>query len=132
MTMRMCPKILFWDTFSSSWQREYVIRDPFIWALKRLGNSIVAFGQYGIYEGSFNTGFKKVLSRLIGFGTTTDLTSGFGAFRADIYNQEAIVFGTDTTIDTIGTLSPEIPPAYYKHFKVPAGVGTPTCVFSQF
>lgn len=125
-------KILFWDTNSSSWQREYEIRDPFIWALKRMGNSVFAFGQYGIYEVSFGGGVRKVLSRLIGFGTPADLASGYGAHRVDVYNQSALIFGTDTTIDTIGSLAPDIPSAYFKHFKVPASVGTPTCVFSKF
>lgn len=124
--------ILFWDTFSSSWQRDYLIRDPFIWALKRIGSTLYAFGQYGIYEVSFGGGVKKVLSRLIGFGTTEDLTSGFGAYRADVYNQDALIFGTDTTIDTFGSLDSSIPPAYYKHFKVPSAVGTPSCVFANF
>lgn len=127
----MC-RVLFWDTSSSSWQREYVIRDPFIWSLKRVGNSVFAFGQYGIYEVSFGGGVTKVLSRLIGFGTPADLTSGYGSYRADVYNQSALLFGTDTTIDTFGSLAPDLSSSYQKTFKVPAAVGTPTCVFSRF
>lgn len=125
-------KILFWDTNASSWQRDYAIRDPFIWALKRIGRAVYAFGQYGIYEVSFDGGVRKVLSSLIGFGTTTDLTAGYGANRAAVYNQDALVFGTDETIDTFGRLSIEVPTAYFKPFLVPDGVGTPSFVFSSF
>ena len=112
--------IYFWDTSSSSWSREYEIRDPFIFALKRIGNTVYALGQYGIWEVSFH-GVRKVLSRLVGFGTVADFVTGYGATRATMYNQEAIVFATDTTIDSFGKLSPDLPTAYYKSFKVPSG-----------
>lgn len=124
--------IYFWDTYSSSWNREYTVRDPFVWALKRIGRSVYAFGQYGIYEITYDAGPRKLLSRLIGFGTTTDLTSGYGASRAGVYNQQALMFATDTTIDTFGPLSPDLPSAYYKSFKVPDGVGTPTLIDTLF
>lgn len=124
--------IYFWDTYSSSWNREYIIRDPFIWALKRIGRSVYAFGQYGIYEVTYDAGPRKLLSRLIGFGTTADLNSGYGANRAAVYNQTALMFATDSTIDTFGPLSPDLPAAYYKSFKVPSGVGTPTLVDALF
>lgn len=124
--------IYFWDTYSSSWNREYTIRDPFIWALKRIGRSVFAFGQYGIYEVTYDAGPRKLLSRLIGFGTTADLTSGFGASRAGVYNQSALMFATDTSIDTFGPLSPDLPAAYYKSFKVPSAVGTPSLIDTLF
>lgn len=119
-------RIVFWDTFSAQWTREYEIRDPFIWALKKVGNVVYAFGQYGIYECSFG-GVRKILSRLIGFGTMTDLAIGYGANRALVYNGSALLFATDTTVDTFGKLSPDLQNAYFKHFKIPAG-GTPSFV----
>ena len=125
-------RILFWDTNSSSWQREYIIQDPFIWSMKRVGNVVFCFGQYGIYEVSFNGGVRKLLDRLIGFGTPGDLLSGFGFFRADLYNQQGLILGTDETIDTFGKLASDLPFSYMKPFKIPTGVGTPTCVFSRF
>ena len=125
-------RVLFWDTFSSSWQREYIIQDPFIWSARRLGNSVICFGQYGIYEVSFGGGVRKILDRLIGFGNTDDLLFGYGFNRADIYNQQALIFGTDASVDTFGPLASDLPSAYLKPFKVPSGVGTPTCVFSKF
>lgn len=120
-------KVVFWDLFSSQWTREWEIKDPFIWALKKIGNTCYAFGQYGIYEVSFS-GVKKILSRLIGFGTLTDLALGYGANRATIYNGQALVFATDTTVDSFGKLSPDLPNAYLKPFKIPSAVGTPTFV----
>lgn len=125
-------KILFWDTYSPSWSREYEIQDPFIWKLQRVGNAVYAFGQYGVYEVSFGNGVRKVLSRSIGFGTPTDVTLGYGNQRATTYNQDALIWATDTTIDTLGALDPTLPTAYLKPFKVPSSVGTPSLVFSRF
>lgn len=125
-------RIYFWDTFSSSWNREYEIRDPFVYALLKSGSQVIAFGQYGVYLVTFNGGVKKILSRLIGFGTTADVVTGYGASRAAIYNNEAVVFATDTTIDTLGALDNSIPSAYFKPFKVPDSVGTPSFVFTNF
>lgn len=125
-------KILFWDTNTSTWQREYYIQDPFIWNLKRLGNSIIAFGQYGIYEVSFNSGVRKILDRLIGFGTVGDFTSGYGVNRADIYNQRALMFGTDDSIDSLGQIDITIPSSYQKPLAIPDSVGTTTAILTRF
>ncbi len=125
-------KVYFWDTFSSSWARDYDIKDPFIWKVQRMGNLVYCFGQYGIYEVSFGGGVKKILSRSTGFGTPNDVVLGYGTQRATTYNQEALMWATDTTIDTLGKLDPSLPSAYFKPFKVPAGVGTPTLVFTEF
>lgn len=118
-------KIYFWDTFSNSWTREWTIRDPYVFALQKIGNAVYAFGQYGIWEVSFG-GVKKVLSRLIGFGTMTDVAAGYGANRAIVYNDSALLFATDTTVDTFGKLAPDLNNAYFKHFKIP--LGRPTFV----
>lgn len=120
-------RIVFWDTYSAQWTREWEIKDPFIWALKKMGNVVYAFGQYGIYEVSFG-GVKKVLSRLVGFGTMGDLNLGYGANRATVFNGSALMFATDTTIDTFGKLAPDVANAYFKPFKIPASVGTPTFI----
>lgn len=125
-------RILFWDTNTSSWQREYAIDDPFIIALKRVGNVVYAFGQYGIFQCTFDGGVKKILARLVGFGTTADLASGYGSARADSFGQAALIFGTDASVDTLGKLALELKSAYYKPFKIPAAVGTPTLVNSSF
>lgn len=120
-------KIVFWDLHSSQWTREWEIRDPFIWAMTKIGNTAYAFGQYGVYEVSFG-GVKKILSRLIGFGTLTDLALGYGSNRAATYNGQALMFATDTTVDTFGKLEPDMQNAYLKPFKIPASAGTPTFV----
>lgn len=124
--------IYFWDTSASSWARDYEIRDPFIFSLKRVGNVVIAFGQYGVYEVSFGGGVRKLLNRNIGFGTTADVLAGYGTSRASVYNNQAILFATDSTIDSFGPLSIELPSAYFKPFKVPSGVGTPTLVETLF
>jgi hypothetical protein len=120
--------VSFWDTFSSSWNRRHVIRDPFIWALENIGGVVYAFGQQGIYEVTFSGGARKILSRTIGFGTSSDVAAGYGSSRATVYGGSALMFATDTTVDTFGKLSPDVPNAYFKNFKIPSGVGTPTFI----
>lgn len=123
-------KIIFWDLYSSQWTREWDIRDPFIYGLQKIGNVTYVFGQYGIYEVSFG-GVRKIFSRFIGFGTMSDVGSGYGTSRACVYNGSALLFATDTTIDSFGRLSPDTPAAYFKHFKIPTLVGTPTFISSD-
>jgi hypothetical protein len=125
-------KIIFWDTVSSSWQREYIIKDPFIWKVERVGNAVYAFGQKGIYEVSFGGGVRKLPPRFTAFGTPTDVVIGYGTQRATSYNHDTLIWATDTTIDTYGPPEPGAAPAYFKPFKVPSAVGTPTLVFSDF
>jgi hypothetical protein len=121
----------FWDTFSTSWQAEWDVYDPYIWKVLKIGRAIYAFGQYGIYQVTFDGGVKKILSRFIGMGTAADLQIGYGANRATIYNNDALLMGTDTTLDTFGKLSPDVPTAHLKPFKIPSGGGRPTMLSSS-
>ena len=125
-------KVIFWDTFSSSWNREYEITDPFIWKLQRVGNAVYAFGQHGVYEVSFGGGVRKLQVRMTAFGTPTDVTIGYGTQRASSYNLDTLIWATDTTIDTFGAADPGLPVAHFKPFKIPSSVGTPSLVFTEF
>lgn len=125
-------KIVFWDTFSSSWSREYEIKDPFIWKVQRMGNAVYAFGQKGVYEVSFGGGVRKLPPRFTAFGTPTDVTIGYGTQRATTYNQDSLIWATDSTIDLYGSAEPGFPVGYFKPFKIPTSVGTPSMVFAEF
>lgn len=48
-------KILFWDTFSPSWNKEYSLPEGFLYALKKVGNKIYAFGSFGLYVLNYNS-----------------------------------------------------------------------------
>lgn len=115
--------IYFWDTISSTFTRAFEIRDKYVYSLVKISGTVYAFGQYGIYEVTL-AGVKKILSRNIGLGTENDLNLGYGANRAISYNGSALLFATDTTVDTFGKLSPDSPAAYFKHFKIPTGRAT--------
>ena len=125
-------KILFWDTTSSSWNREYEIPDPFIWKIQKVNNAVIAFGQKGMYEVSFAGGVRKLPPLFTAFGTPTDVTIGYGSQRATSYNLDTVLFATDTTIDLFGPIETGGRYAHFKPFKVPSAVGTPTLVFSDF
>lgn len=109
-------KIIFWDTYSSSWQREWKIYDPAIWAIKSVGSNIYAFGQFGIYECSFNSPPRKVLNAGTGFSDLAYYGLGYGSNRAGVFNQSALMWGGADTLNSIGKLASDLPSAYLRPF----------------
>jgi hypothetical protein len=109
-------RILFWDGYSSSWQREYKITDRFIWAVKNIGGVVYAFGQFGVYELSYNSIPRKVVSRSIGFANSSNFGLGYGSNRVGLYNQNAVLWGQAASIDSYGKLAEDIPIAYLRPF----------------
>lgn len=107
-------RIFFWDGFSSSWQREYQISERFIWAIKNIGSTVYAFGQYGVYELGFNAVPRKILSRNIGFANASSFNLGYGSNKVGLYNQNSIMFSAPATLDTIGRLAENLPYAYMR------------------
>lgn len=115
-------KIYFWDTFSDSWNVEYEIKDPYIWALKSIGGVVYAFGQHGIYQVTFAGGVKKIFSRQIAnYGSFYDgiATNDIAA----IFNNSVLMWGNTNTssVDTFGKMSPEVPSAYFQQFNIASG-----------
>jgi len=118
-------RILFWDTSSDSWQREYRIPDQFIHSLTRQGNTIIAQGKRGIYQVSFDGstsaagGGVKVLASLLTGLTSTSSVQLSGPYLGGIYKQNAYLFahdsgGTSTysSIGSLGKLSIDAPSAF--------------------
>lgn len=116
-------RILFWDKYSSSWNREYAISDQFILSAKRMGNSILLQGQRGIYEVSFDGGVRKVLARLTGL-TSTGSNRQIGPGLAGIYNQEGYLFCGGQYVGALGKLSEDAP----KAFHIPIQITTNTSI----
>lgn len=114
-------KIYFWDTFSPSWTREFIINEAYIYKIQNIGNGVLlGIGKFGIYEITFN-GVKKLDARSTGFGTVADFTTGYGANRGINYGMGSLMYGTDSTVDVYGKLQPDVPFSYHKPFKVASG-----------
>lgn len=87
-------KIVFWDTFSSSWQKEYNLPSASINALKRVGSTVYAFCPEGVY--GFNFGAYPVLLR----ETTNTSNIRFGYPSATDQYGDGVMFGN--SLLTIG------------------------------
>lgn len=118
-------RIIFWDGSDSLWTREYRIDDQFIVSLTRVGNSVIAQGQYGIYEVSFGGGVKKILARYTAASNSSTRIIGPG--MAGTYGQGAYVFGQKVStqdasgVHTIGKLSDNVPSAHFKPIAPTSG-----------
>ena len=130
-------RVIFWDgANTSSWIREYHIDEPFINSLTRVGNSVIAQGQRGLYDISFG-GVKKILSRFTGRGLTsgTDLV---GPSIAGSYGQSGYIFAHDgnsglfSNISTIGKMSEDSPNARMTPIISPDSNKTFTFIETQF
>lgn len=105
-------RILIWDTYSSSWQREYSIRDPWIQSLTRVGNVVYAQGQQGIYECTFG-GVKRVLSRFTG-GSPGGSNNFIGPGLAGAYLGGFLFSGASPSafIGSLGKLADDVPSSF--------------------
>lgn len=117
-------QILFWDGFSSQWQRQYPINDPFIYAVEKTPFGVFAFGVTGIWQVSFN-GVKKVFSRSPGIYSTTATNHVKYGRRAVSYYINALLWGgvsgANEVIKAFGQLDLNAPNATIYPFLTTSG-----------
>lgn len=130
-------RIIFWDGANTSyWIREYSLSEVFINSLKRVGTLVIAQGQRGLYEISFN-GVRKILSRFTGRSSTssTDLE---GPSIAGVYGTSGYVFahggnsGLFDNISTIGKMNEDSPNARMTPIISPDSNKSFTFIETQF
>lgn len=132
-------RILFWDTNSSTWQREYPVADNFIHSLKRNGNGVIfAQGKRGVYQVSFQYGVNKIIGALTGLASTSS-TQLSGPDLTDVVNQETLLFAHDSggnstysSIGSYGKLSLEAPTAFLEPLQAATANKQITLIESQF
>lgn len=101
-------RILFWDTNSSSWQKEYKLDDPSINAIGKQGNALFAITSRGVY--SFNFATEPTMIRQL--STQEGVSYGYPEAVDNI--SEALIFGNDLT--TYGKLHPTYKNGWAKPF----------------
>lgn len=106
-------RIIFWDTNSSSWQREWSIPDASIQAIRRVGSVMQAITSRGLFAFTFSSPPVPVLPLL----TTAVVPSASlpGHYAADVI-REAILIGGDARISTFGKLAPQMPNAFLQPY----------------
>jgi hypothetical protein len=113
-------RILFWDGSAGSWNREYSISDPFIYAIKRTPVGVFAFGQTGIWQLSFSSVPKKILSHSPGIYAITGYnTLLYGAGAASFFS-DAVIWGgssgSNYAVKSLGKLDSSASSAYLHPF----------------
>ena len=116
-------RIVFWDTSSSSWSREYRIADPAIADMKRIGNIVYAIGRYGIYTVSFGGGIQKVWQG----GAIATATRGPAILSS--FNDSLLIGNTGAggKVALLGRPSPLLPFAYHELFVINAASNNAAC-----
>lgn len=97
--LRSDTKVIFWDTFSPSWNKEWSIPDFGIIAIKKFGNGFLAICPRGLYYFDFYTKPRKLRRIFARFGATN---------ATDIFN-DSVLFGAKGSgiVASYGKLMPE-------------------------
>lgn len=123
-TLFVNTRILFWDAFASSWLREFVIPDPFIYSLRKTTIGTFAFGITGIWHVTFR-GIKKILSIAPGVYTLNGgSTIHYGPAATSFFGDALMWGGTsgaNNALKTLGQLDSSFKSAYLTPTLLTAG-----------
>jgi hypothetical protein len=110
---RAPTRIVFWDTNSSSWSREWAIPDASILSIRRVGLVMEAVTTRGLFWFTFNTPPQPALP----YTPTTYVPDlQYPAQYATDVLGEAIAIGGYQRISTFGKMTPDMPSAYFQPF----------------
>lgn len=104
-------KIIFWDTFSSSWQREYSIGDTIV-DMHSIGNVVYGIGRKGIYIISFGGGVQKIWDDGTNVMSGSNRVIGPGCLSS--YNDALIWADSDGSVGLLGKPSPKLRASVHK------------------
>ena len=117
-------RVLFWDGFSNSWNKEFPIPDPFITKLIKTPVGVFAFGITGIWQCSFTKGITKVFSRTPGLYVLGGVSTLIYGTAASYFNNAVIWGGTSGSVNvlkSLGELDITAPNANLHPFLLTAG-----------
>ena len=97
--------MVFWDGFSSSWNKEWFIPEPSIQAIQRIGSVFYAVCANALYAFNFSTPPTKILD--LGSGNSVSVN----AYNAITRVGDAVFWG-GTDINMYGSLNSRVPKAY--------------------
>lgn len=116
---RARTRVLFWDTFSTSWVREYYIPEPYVSGAVNIGGTPYVLGRNAVWATTLN-GRKRVLTRKPGI-----FQSQIQGNKAQSIYGEALVWGGTTPsgnrcLHTLGKLDDSMPATYLTPVLLPA------------
>jgi hypothetical protein len=107
-------KIVFWDTVSSSWTREWTINDASIYAIENTPQGLFAVTSRGVFAFSFNSPPEQLTPYL---GTADVPDPLYPAnYAVDTLGAGLAFGGADGAISTFGKVRPDTPNVYMKPF----------------
>jgi hypothetical protein len=115
-------KIRFWDTNSSSWEREWDLPAPDIISIKKVGIRMYALTSVGLFVFNFSTPPQLVYSLLS--TDTAGVSSTTGSHHSMDVLGEGVLWGSGTRLHYYGKMIPQAERAYHQPFAVPSGTAT--------
>lgn len=120
-------KVIFWDTVSSSWNKEYKIDDPYVVSLQSESSTIYAVGRNNLYVFNYDTA-----PRLIKSGTFNAGATPYGASESVLRFNNLVTwdeYGASTVynnsqLDCYGKLSTIHQPGLYRPYALATNGGT--------
>lgn len=108
-------KIFFWDTNSSSWEREWIINDSAVYAIRRVGSVMQALTGRGIYAFTIDTPPQMILP----FMNAADAPSSQypSHFMADVLGEALVWANAAGSVSSWGKFTPAMKNAYIKPFS---------------
>lgn len=107
-------KVFFWDTWSDSWNREYLLPDIDLLKLRKMGSWIYAFTRWGVYRFTYDNGPQVVIHE--GTGVTNLYTEATG-----IDNWKGMLLWGSSNVWCYGSPSLNLPEALSNPFKTGTG-----------
>ena len=118
-------KIFFWDTVSSSWNKEYEIPTAYIASIQKLGNLMYALCADGLYAFSFS--IPPTLVVPFSNNDAPSTVGGVAPTHQVACVKDGVLYWTSvgTDICAYGSPIPGLSPRFFKPFKAFSG-GVPT------
>lgn len=118
-------KILFWDTNSSSWEKEWDLDAPDIISIKKKGEVLYALTSTGLFLFNYSTSPTKVLS--LQTGDTAGVSATTGAHYSMDVQGDGVVWGSASRLHYYGKFVSDSKTSYHQPFSVPNGTATLVC-----
>lgn len=104
-------KVFFWDTWSGSWNREYLLPDVDVKALKKMGSWIYAFTRWGVYRFTYDNAPQVVIHE--GTGISNLYTEAAG-----VDNWKGMLLWGSYNVWCYGTPNPNLSEILSNPFKI--------------
>lgn len=123
-------KILFWDTNSSSWEKEWDLDAPDIISIKKKGSALYALTSTGLYVFNYATAPQKVVN--LDYADNASVNSTYGSHYSMDVLGDGVIWGGTSRLHYYGKMTPKASTAYHQPYSVPSGTAFLVCSSARF